>query len=105
MDGKQEVLLDPNALSDDGTKALKKYSVSEDAKYIGYSYSASGSDWETIKVMRVEDKKVEADTISWVGILILVHVLFIQIGKTIYFLIKSETRLLMEGILYIVISG
>ena len=104
MDGEPEVLLDPNALSEDGTIALNKYSVSEDAKYLGYALSASGSDWVTIKVMRVEDKKVEADTISWVGILILVHVLFIQIGKTIYFLIKSETRL-MEGILYIVISG
>ena len=105
MDGEPEVLLDPNALSEDGTIALNTYSVSEDAKYLGYALSASGSDWVTIKVMRVEDKKVEADTISWVGILILVHVLFIQIGKTIYFLIKSETRLLMEGILYIVISG
>ena len=105
MDGEPEVLLDPNALSEDGTIALNTYSVSEDAEYLGYALSASGSDWVTIKVMRVEDKKVEADTISWVGILIFVHVLFIQIGKTIYFLIKSETRLLMEGILYIVISG
>lgn len=105
MDGEPEVLLDPNALSEDGTIALNTYSVSEDAEYLGYALSASGSDWVTIKVMRVEDKKVEADTISWVGILILVHVLFIQIGKTIYFLIKPETRLLMEGILYIVISG
>nr|POE58059.1 prolyl endopeptidase [Quercus suber] len=66
LDGEPEVLLDPNALSEDGTIALNTYSVSEDAKYLGYALSASGSDWVTIKVMRVEDKKVEADTISWV---------------------------------------
>ncbi|KAL4650322.1 hypothetical protein ACB092_01G079300 [Castanea dentata] len=66
LDGEPEVLLDPNALSKDGTIALNTYSVSEDAKYLGYGLSASGSDWVTIKVMRVEDKKVEADTISWV---------------------------------------
>ncbi|KAL0016875.1 hypothetical protein SO802_003944 [Lithocarpus litseifolius] len=66
LDGEPEVLLDPNALSEDGTIALNTYSVSEDAKYLGYALSASGSDWVTIKVMRVEDKKVEADTLSWV---------------------------------------
>ncbi|GLT53037.1 hypothetical protein SLA2020_263340 [Shorea laevis] len=66
LDGEPEVLLDPNALSEDGTVSLNTLSVSEDAKYLAYGLSASGSDWVTIKVMRVEDKKVEADTLSWV---------------------------------------
>lgn len=66
MDGKAEVLLDPNVLSDDGTVALSTCAVSEDAKYLAYGISSSGSDWVTIKVMRVEDKGVEPDTISWV---------------------------------------
>uniref|UniRef100_A0A7N0U4E3 Prolyl endopeptidase n=1 Tax=Kalanchoe fedtschenkoi TaxID=63787 RepID=A0A7N0U4E3_KALFE len=66
LDGKPEVLLDPNGLSDDGTVALNTYEVSEDAKYLAYGLSSSGSDWVTIKVMRIEDRRVEPDTISWV---------------------------------------
>nr|GEZ85137.1 prolyl endopeptidase-like isoform X1 [Tanacetum cinerariifolium] len=31
LDGKAEVLLDPNGLSEDGTVALSTYAVSEDA--------------------------------------------------------------------------
>jgi prolyl oligopeptidase PreP (S9A serine peptidase family) len=76
LDGEPEVLLDPNALSEDGTVSLNTLSVSEDAKYLGYGLSASGSDWVTINVMRVEDKKVEAETLSWVSVFVLV--LFIE---------------------------
>ena len=72
LDGEPEVLLDPNALSEDGTVSLNTLSVSEDAKYLAYGLSASGSDWVTIKVTRVEDKKVEDDTLSWVSIFVLV---------------------------------
>lgn len=66
LDGRAEVLLDPNVLSEDGTTALSTYSVSQDAKYLAYGLSASGSDWVTINVMRVDDKKPEPDTLSWV---------------------------------------
>ncbi|XP_058785500.1 uncharacterized protein LOC131660300 [Vicia villosa] len=66
LEGEPEVLLDPNALSEDGTVSLNTYSVSEDAKYLAYAISSSGSDWATIKVMRIEDKTVEPDTLSWV---------------------------------------
>lgn len=66
LEGEAEVLLDPNALSDDGTVALSACAVSEDAKYLAYGISSSGSDWVTIKVMRVDDKGVEPDTVSWV---------------------------------------
>ncbi|KAL0432315.1 UNVERIFIED_CONTAM: Prolyl endopeptidase [Sesamum latifolium] len=66
LDGKPKVLLDPNTLSEDGTVALTAYAVSEDAKFMAYGISSSGSDWITIKVMRIEDKCIEPDTISWV---------------------------------------
>ncbi len=70
MDGKPEVLLDPNALSEDGTVALntETVSVSEDAKYLAYGVSSSGSDWVTVKVLHVADKRVEADTLTWVRV-------------------------------------
>ncbi|KAL5984088.1 hypothetical protein ACLOJK_018190 [Asimina triloba] len=66
LEGKPEVLLDPNTLSDDGTVALSVASVSEDAKFLAYGVSASGSDWITIKVMRIDDKHTEPDSLSWV---------------------------------------
>ncbi|KAL7086069.1 hypothetical protein ACP275_14G316400 [Erythranthe tilingii] len=67
LDGKPEILLDPNSLSDDGTVSLRAYEVSIDAKYLAYGISSSGSDWVTIKVMRIEDKSIEPpDTLSWV---------------------------------------
>ncbi|XVE69651.1 hypothetical protein DITRI_Ditri10aG0007400 [Diplodiscus trichospermus] len=66
LDGEPEELLDPNTLSEDGTVSLKAISVSEDAKYLAYGLSSSGSDWVTIKVMRLEDKTGEPDSLSWI---------------------------------------
>ncbi|KAG8378020.1 hypothetical protein BUALT_Bualt08G0094800 [Buddleja alternifolia] len=67
LDGKPEVLLDPNTLSEDGTLTLTQclYEVSEDAKYLAYGTSVSGTDWATIRVMRVDDKRNEPDAIPW----------------------------------------
>ncbi|GMP81787.1 hypothetical protein CsSME_00036381 [Camellia sinensis var. sinensis] len=66
LDGEPEVLLDPNGLSKDGTVAMSICAVSEDAKYLAYGLSSSGSDWVTIKVMQVENKTIEPDIVSWV---------------------------------------
>lgn len=78
MDGEPEVLLDPNSLSEDGTVSLSTHSVSEDAKYLAYALSTSGSDWVTIKVMRVEDNRVEPDTLSWVSVCIIYLFIFLE---------------------------
>uniref|UniRef100_A0A0E0BVV1 prolyl oligopeptidase n=1 Tax=Oryza meridionalis TaxID=40149 RepID=A0A0E0BVV1_9ORYZ len=66
LDGEAEVLLDPNALSKDGTVALSTYSVSKDGKYIAYGLSERGSDWVTIRVMNIADKQTLSDKLSWV---------------------------------------
>lgn len=66
MEGDAEVLLDPNTWSDDGTVALALMKFSKDAKYLAYGQSASGSDWVTLKVMRVADLVVQPDTLLWV---------------------------------------
>ncbi|XP_024359467.1 uncharacterized protein [Physcomitrium patens] len=66
VDGEAEVLLDPNTLSDDGTVALAIKRFSENAEFLAYGLSSSGSDWITIRVMRVEGRVVLPDTLSWV---------------------------------------
>nr|CAD1823071.1 unnamed protein product [Ananas comosus var. bracteatus] len=57
LEGKAEVLLDPNTLSKDGTVALTMLVVRQDGKYLAYGLSENGSDWVTIKVMSIEDKQ------------------------------------------------
>ena len=69
LDGEPEVLLDPNGLSKDGTVSLNRCAVSQDAKYLAYGLSSSGSDWMNIKVMSIKDRIPEPDTLSWVSIL------------------------------------
>ena len=66
LDATPEVLLDPNTLSDDGTVSLSSLSVSANGKYLAYSTAASGSDWNEIFVMEIENRKMHPDHIKWV---------------------------------------
>lgn len=53
LNGQPEVLLDPNSFSPDGTVALAGASFSKSGKYMGYTISRSGSDWQEGHVMEV----------------------------------------------------
>lgn len=66
LEGTPKVLLDPNTLSADGTIAVSDESVSNDAKYLAYSISRSGSDWNEILVMDIATGKTFSDTLFWV---------------------------------------
>jgi prolyl oligopeptidase len=66
LDGEPTVLLDPNTLSEDGTVALAGLSISEDGKFLAYSLSSSGSDWQEWKVRDVESGQDLADHLKWV---------------------------------------
>ncbi|CAL5025978.1 unnamed protein product [Urochloa decumbens] len=66
LGGDPSVLLDPNAFSDDGTVSLGMVGVSDAGDYLAYGTSASGSDWVTIRVMRVSDREHLPDTLNWV---------------------------------------
>ena len=59
------VFLDPNKQSDDGTVALKGTFFSHDGKYMAYTISRSGSDWEEIFVMDTKTGKQLDDHIEW----------------------------------------
>ncbi len=73
--GKDEVFLDPNQLSEDGTVSLGSISFSKSGKYLAYSLSTGGSDWRDIKVIDVVTKEPVGETlvdvkftgIEWVG--------------------------------------
>ncbi|KAM3369298.1 hypothetical protein ACQJBY_017286 [Aegilops geniculata] len=66
LGGEPSVLLDPSELSDDATVSLSMIGASDDGEHLAYGTSASGSDWVTISVMRVRDRRRLPDTLSWV---------------------------------------
>ena len=61
----EEVLIDPNLFSEDGTISLGNISISPNAKFIAYSISDGGSDWRSWKVMEIDSKRQLEDTILW----------------------------------------
>jgi len=65
IQGNARVLLDPNALSKDGTVALSGLSVSDNGKLLAYSISRSGSDWQEWRVRDIETGKDLPDLVSW----------------------------------------
>lgn len=62
-EGEEEVFLDPNTFSDDGTTSLGGLNFSKDGKTAAYSISEGGSDWRKIIVIDVESKKIKEDTL------------------------------------------
>lgn len=65
LNGKAEVLLDPNTFSKDGTVALQNISFSNDGRFLAYIVSRSGSDWQEILVMDLVTRCTLKDHISW----------------------------------------
>ena len=61
----QRVWLDPNALSTDGTVALKGIYFSHNGRYMAYVISRSGSDWEEIYVKDCQTGRDIDDHIVW----------------------------------------
>lgn len=59
------ILLDPNTWSADGTIALSGLSISDDGKYLAYSRSEAGSDWQQIFVFDVESGEQLSDHLQW----------------------------------------
>jgi prolyl oligopeptidase len=65
-DSPARVLLDPNALSPDGTVALSGQAASHDGHYLAYSLSTSGSDWQELHVRNVDNGRDLSDVLKWV---------------------------------------
>lgn len=58
-----EVFLDPNTFSNDGTVSLGGLSFSKNGKIAAYAISEGGSDWRKIIVMDAESKAITEDTL------------------------------------------
>ncbi|HSN48808.1 MAG TPA: hypothetical protein VLR29_08610, partial [Flavobacterium sp.] len=73
--GKEEIFLDPNTFSKDGTTSLGEMDFSKDGSKMAYSISEGGSDWRKVIIMDALSKKVMEDTLvdvkfsglSWKG--------------------------------------
>ncbi len=68
LDGKPEVLIDPNTFSEDQTTQLGAFSLSRTAKYSGYCKATGGSDWRDCYVMEVATRKTLADELKWIKV-------------------------------------
>lgn len=58
-------LIDPNTLREDGTAALSSFSFCRDGRYVAYSVSESGSDWQQIQVRDTETGEDLTDVIRF----------------------------------------
>jgi prolyl oligopeptidase len=73
--GEEEIFLDPNTFSKDGTTSLDQVSFSKDGSIAAYSISESGSDWRNVVFIDAVTKKVLSDRLvdvkfsglSWKG--------------------------------------
>jgi prolyl oligopeptidase len=73
--GKDEVFLDPNTFSKDGTTSLGGLDFSKDGTKAAYAISEGGSDWRKVIIIDALSKKVLEDTlvdvkfsgVSWLG--------------------------------------
>lgn len=61
--GKEEVFLDPNTFSKDGTTSLGGINFSKDGSLVAYSLSEGGSDWRKVIVMDAKTKSILEDTL------------------------------------------
>ena len=74
-DGAEEIFLDPNTFSEDGTTSLAGLSFTKDGSMAGYLISEGGSDWRKAIVINAKTKEQVEDTlvdikfsgISWRG--------------------------------------
>jgi prolyl oligopeptidase len=66
LTGTDELFLDMNTLSSNGTTSASMLSPSEDGKYVPFAISEGGSDWSKIVVFNVETKQQTGDILEWV---------------------------------------
>jgi prolyl oligopeptidase len=65
LDGEEEVFIDPNEASEDGTVDINIASISPNDKFMVISRQESGSDWTNLYIKEVETGKDLMDELKW----------------------------------------
>ncbi|BDM78733.1 prolyl endopeptidase [Acaryochloris marina MBIC10699] len=60
------MILDPNLLSEDGTVALSGLALSDNAQYLAYGLSESGSDWQTWHIRDLSTGEDLSEQLQWI---------------------------------------
>ncbi|MBO0932884.1 S9 family peptidase [Fibrella sp. HMF5036] len=68
LDGKPELVIDPNKLSADGTTRMTAFALSKNGEYAVVGTSKGGSDWYDYRIMKLADKAYLPETIEWVKV-------------------------------------
>ena len=68
IEGKPDVLIDPNTWSKDGTTILTVFAPSKDGRLAVYGVSRAGSDWQEYNVLDLSTRKPLTDKIEWVKV-------------------------------------
>lgn len=64
-DSEPRTLLDPNALSEDGTVAVNTFTVSRDGRHLAWAESRGGSDWMVWRIRSVDTGEDLPDRVEW----------------------------------------
>ena len=59
------LVIDPNALSPDGSISLSRYVPSPDARLLAYALSQGGADWQTLHVREIATGRDLPDEVKW----------------------------------------
>ena len=59
------VVLDPNAISPDGSISVGQWAPSPDGSLLAYTLSEGGADWQTVKVRNVATGRDASDEVRW----------------------------------------
>ncbi len=65
IEGEDEILIDPNTFSEDGTVAMDWHYFSNDAAIVAYGVSSSGSEKSTMYLKNTADKTMLSDSIPF----------------------------------------
>lgn len=59
------LVVDPNALSPDGSVSLANFAPSPDARFLAYTLSEGGADWQTVRVREIATGGDLPDEVKW----------------------------------------
>ncbi|MCP9235390.1 prolyl oligopeptidase family protein [Lewinella sp. JB7] len=66
LDGEERVFIDPNALNAEGTTSINLLGADKQNRYMAYSRSDAGSDWQTIYIRDIATNEDLEDELQWV---------------------------------------